>query len=178
MASHQDNCEICRRLEECRSGRHAGLIAELDTGFAVLGDSQQFLGYAVLLCKTPATELGELPRAVRLRYLEEMSQLAEAVRRATSPHKLNYECLGNQVHHLHFHVFPRRLSDADAKAPVWGQMHAAGSAEARACALDPAAHGGLLRRLRAALAEVRAEESAVAGGSTQSHAQGPVPAAV
>ena len=122
MAKHQDNCEICRKVGEAREGRHAGLIAELDTGYAVLGDSQFFEGYSLLLCKTPATELHELPRATRLRYLEEMSQLAEAVALATGCDKLNYECLGNQVHHLHFHVFPRRGTDPDPKAPVWGQM--------------------------------------------------------
>ena len=49
MAKHQDNCEICRKIGEAREGRHAGLIAELDTGYAVLGDSQFFEGYSLLL---------------------------------------------------------------------------------------------------------------------------------
>jgi diadenosine tetraphosphate (Ap4A) HIT family hydrolase len=155
MATHQANCEICTRIAECREGRHPGLIAELDTGFAVLGDSQQFRGYAILLCKTPATELDELDDATRARYLEEMSQLAAAVRRVVKPHKLNYECLGNLVHHLHFHVFPRQLTDADPKAPVWGQMHKPESAEARATKLDPSRDRELIESIRHELQTIR-----------------------
>jgi len=153
MATHQDNCEICRRIDDARKGRHPGLIAELDTGFAVLGDSQFFRGYSVLLSKAPATELHELPPATRTRYLEETAQLAEAVARATHCHKLNYECLGNQVHHLHFHVFPRRLTDPDPKAPVWGQMPTGDAA--RQCSLDPARDGDLLHTIRRELFAVR-----------------------
>jgi len=153
MATHQDNCEICRRISDAQAGRHPGLIAELDTGYAVLGDSQFFRGYSVLLCKTPATELHELPRAARLRYLEEMSQLAQAVGLVTGCHKLNYECLGNQVHHLHFHVFPRRETDPDPKMPVWGQMPQGHAAESYK--LDPARDGAMIRDLRRELTAAR-----------------------
>lgn len=113
---------ICEQIRACREERHVGLIAELDSGFAVLGEHQLFRGYSVLLCKEPATELHELSASMRETYLREMSQLAEAVARVVRPHKLNYECLGNVVHHLHFHVFPRQLSDPDPKSPVWGQI--------------------------------------------------------
>jgi diadenosine tetraphosphate (Ap4A) HIT family hydrolase len=160
MATHQPNCEICERIAQCEAGTHVGLIAELDTGWAVLGDSQQFRGYSLLLCKLPATELHELPRGVRLRYLEEMSQLAEAVAKVTGAHKLNYECLGNMVHHLHFHVFPRQASESNARLPVWVQMHQAGSSEAIASKLDAERDGTLLRAIRDELRAVRAASSA------------------
>ena len=62
MADHQSECPICTQIEQCRAGSHPGLIAELDTGFAVLGPSQYWRGYSLLLCKTPATELYELDR--------------------------------------------------------------------------------------------------------------------
>ncbi len=166
MANHQDHCEICRRIDDCRFGRHAGLIAEVDTGFAVLGDSQQFRGYSLLLCRTPATELDELPSGTRLRYLEEMSQLAEAVRRVVRPHKINYECLGNQVHHLHFHVFPRQLSDPQPTMPVWGQMLAPGSPEGVRARFDPGRDRELLSQMRDALAAIRLRDGA--GGVQQS----------
>jgi diadenosine tetraphosphate (Ap4A) HIT family hydrolase len=154
MAAHQTNCEICTKLDQCRAGTHPGLIAELDTGFAVMGDSQFFRGYSLLLCKTPATELDELPVQTRLRYLEEVSQLAHAVRLSVDPHKLNYEALGNIVHHLHFHVFPRRLSDPDPKAPVWGQMP--GPDQAAKHAFDPVRDAELKHSIRDHLLHLRA----------------------
>ncbi|XVJ58741.1 MAG: HIT family protein [Tepidisphaera sp.] len=154
MAKHQDNCEICKRIGEAREGRHAGLIAELDTGYAVLGDSQFFRGYSVLLCKTPATELFELPRETRARYLEEVSQLAEAVAKATGCHKINYECLGNQVHHLHFHVFPRRETDPQPLMPVWGQMPAGSDAEKYK--FEPSRDGAMKESIAKELRNIRA----------------------
>lgn len=153
MATHQADCEICRKLAACRERAHPGLIAELDTGFAVLGDSQFFRGYSLLLCKQPVTELDELAADARARYLEEMAQLAAAVRAVVRPHKLNYEALGNQVHHMHWHVFPRQLTDPDPRAPVWGQMPQ--GAEADRHRLNPVAHEGLIAELRDALAAVR-----------------------
>jgi len=168
MATHQPNCDICSRIAECREGSHPGLIAELDTGFAVLGDSQQFRGYSLLLCKTPATELDDLDPRTRLRFLEEMSQLAQAVRAATNPHKLNYECLGNLVHHLHFHIFPRQLTDADPKSPVWGQMHKPGTPAAATAAFNPATHADLLRAIQSELSAIRARASAPSAPSHRS----------
>ncbi|QOI99567.1 MAG: HIT family protein [Phycisphaeraceae bacterium] len=153
MAAHQDHCEICRRIGRARSGDDPALIAETDTGFAVMGDSQFFRGYCVHLCKDPATEWHELPRGRRLRYLEETAQLAEAVAAATRPHKINYECLGNQVPHLHFHVFPRRLTDPDPSAPVWGQMPT--GTDAAGHAFDPRRDGGLVESIRRELSRVR-----------------------
>ena len=157
MAKHQEPCELCARIATCRDGTHPGVIAELDTGWAVLGDSQFFLGYSVLWCKEPATELDELAPHVRSRFLQEMAQLAHAVRLAVGPHKLNYESLGNLVHHLHWHVFPRRLTDPDPKAPVWGQMPAGRAGEAYR--FDPIKHKGLLESIRRELRAIRDRET-------------------
>lgn len=167
MATHQTNCDICNRLAAIRAGEHPAVIAELDTGFAVMGDSQFFRGYSLLLCKTPATELDELPKPTRLRFLEEMSQLAEAVRKATGAFKLNYESLGNLVHHLHWHVFPRRESDPDPKAPVWGQMPKPGSDADTQSKFNPERDRGLLESIRAELHAIRTEPIAPAIGAAR-----------
>jgi diadenosine tetraphosphate (Ap4A) HIT family hydrolase len=151
MAQHQDNCEICRRIEACRAGTHPGLIAETETGFAVLGDSQYFRGYSLLLCKYPATELDELPSDVRLKYLGEMALLAEAVREVVQPHKLNYECLGNMVHHLHWHIFPRRPDEPHPEKPVWVIMPA--PEDVTQHAFDAQRDGQLLSQMREALSK-------------------------
>ena len=152
MADHQSECEICDRIAQCRRGDHPGFIAEMETGFAVLGDSQLFRGYSLLLCKDPVTELDELPRDRRLKHLEEMALLAEAVRNVVKPHKINYECLGTMVHHIHWHLFPRRLSEPEPLKPVWVQMDSANAPENR---LDPVRDGPLIADLRAELARLR-----------------------
>jgi diadenosine tetraphosphate (Ap4A) HIT family hydrolase len=157
VARHQDNCEICARLERLRSGADSGLIAEMETGFAVMGEWQVWRGYAILLCKEPATELDELPPDFRAAFLRDMVTLASAIRRVVNPHKLNYECLGNQVHHLHWHIFPRYLDEPAPLQPVWDSMPLPPDTDR----FDPVRHGDLRDAIAAELADGR--RSAVGG---------------
>nr|WP_198851664.1 hypothetical protein [Alicyclobacillus sp. SO9] len=53
-----------------------------------------------------------------MKFLSEMSLVAEAVFNAFVPDKLNYELLGNGDSHMHWHLFPRRASD-QVHGPVW-----------------------------------------------------------
>ena len=48
-----------------------------------------------------------------------MCVLARAIERAFHPRKVNYELLGNQVPHLHWHLFPRYDHDPEVLKPVW-----------------------------------------------------------
>lgn len=111
-------CEICERIPRINPD-NPYFVAELETGFAVLGDNQHIPGYAILVCKTCVPELHDLLPGVRARFLDEMALLAEAVYRAFRPRKLNYELLGNSVSHMHWHIFPRYEDDANPRWPVW-----------------------------------------------------------
>ena len=73
----------------------------------------------MLVSRSHARELSELPDDVRRSYLDEMCLLARAIERAFTSHKLNYELLGNQVPHLHWHLFPRSIDDPARLSPVW-----------------------------------------------------------
>jgi diadenosine tetraphosphate (Ap4A) HIT family hydrolase len=84
-----------------------------------LGAWQYYHGYCTLVSRTHATELSQLADGERRGYLEEMCVLARAIEAYARPHKLNYEMLGNQVPHLHWHIFPRSAADPDVLKPVW-----------------------------------------------------------
>ena len=111
-------CEICKRLPRITPDSPY-FIAELETGFAVLGDHQIYDGYTLFIAKRCVPELHLLPHNERAKFLDEMALVAEAVFNATKPRKLNYELLGNSVSHLHWHLFPRYATDPDPKWPVW-----------------------------------------------------------
>lgn len=95
------------------------LVAELETGYALLADNQHIPGYTIFVSKTCVPELHDLPPGVRSRFLSEMALVAEAVFRAFAPRKLNEELLGNSVAHLHWHIFPRYEDDPNPQWPVW-----------------------------------------------------------
>jgi diadenosine tetraphosphate (Ap4A) HIT family hydrolase len=86
---------------------------------ALLGPWQFYHGYCILVARCHATELSQLGDDTRRAYLDEMCGLARAIEAGFRPHKLNYELLGNQVPHLHWHLFPRSQSDPDSLRPVW-----------------------------------------------------------
>ena len=117
-------CLICDRIQAIQEGCNPYFVCELETGYVVLGDHQRFKGYTLFLCKKHVTEIHDLPDDFRLKFLEEMSIVAEAVYRVFKPQKMNYECLGNGDAHLHWHLFPRHDGDLgdygnQGKGPVW-----------------------------------------------------------
>lgn len=113
------DCLICERIRQIKAGKNPYFVYELETGYVVLGDHQHFKGYTLFLCKEHVSELHLLSHEFKLKYLEEMALVAEAVYTAFKPQKLNYELLGNGETHLHWHLFPRNEGDIPEKGPVW-----------------------------------------------------------
>lgn len=117
-------CFICDRINMIREGINPYLVRELETGYVVMGDNQHFKGYTLFLCKEHKTELFQLDHSMKMKFLEEMSIVAEAVSKAFHAKKMNYELLGNGDTHLHWHLFPRKEGDIEnygnnGKGPVW-----------------------------------------------------------
>jgi len=112
-------CGICAMIERIRAGRFADAIAELPRSWLILGDAQFYKGYCVMLAKRHATEMHLLPRGEAHELLDELMAAGRAIAAVTHPLKLNYECLGNQEPHVHWHVFPRYAEDVQRLAPVW-----------------------------------------------------------
>ena len=117
-------CLICERIRMINEGTNPWFVKELETGYVVIGDHQHFKGYTIFLCKEHKSELFQLDRGTRLRFLEEMSIVAEAAANAFGAEKMNYELLGNGDSHLHWHLFPRVSGDLgelgnNGKGPVW-----------------------------------------------------------
>jgi diadenosine tetraphosphate (Ap4A) HIT family hydrolase len=113
------NCPFCWKIETVEELGAADVVWRFPHSVAFLGNWQFYQGYCILVSRRHATELNELPGEVRRSYLDEMCLLAQAIQNCYRPHKLNYELLGNQVPHLHWHLFPRYLDDADRQSAVW-----------------------------------------------------------
>jgi diadenosine tetraphosphate (Ap4A) HIT family hydrolase len=118
MTSPPD-CLFCRKLAALDSLPAGEVVWRFPHGVALLGTHQFYLGYCVLVSRTHSPELSALADDERRAFLDEMCLLARAIERCYRPHKLNYELLGNQVPHLHWHLFPRSFDDPEVRKPVW-----------------------------------------------------------
>ncbi len=98
-------------------------IADLDLSQAYLHDDQFFPGWTVLVLKRHAIELFDLTKDERSRLIEEVSEVALALDMALDPVKINYELLGNQLPHIHWHVIPRLSDDPAPRDAVWTVRH-------------------------------------------------------
>jgi diadenosine tetraphosphate (Ap4A) HIT family hydrolase len=112
-------CLLCDKLSRLHELPDEELVWQFPHSVALLGPWQYHTGYCILVARTHATELHHLTNEERRSYLEEMCLLAQAIHATFQPRKINYEALGNQVPHLHWHLFPRRHDDPDSLKAVW-----------------------------------------------------------
>jgi diadenosine tetraphosphate (Ap4A) HIT family hydrolase len=73
--------------------------------------------------------------------MEELAAGARALAEVFSARKMNYELLGNQVAHIHWHLVPRLPEDPLPGEPAWRVEHAP-------LRLDPEALGRRLGLIR------------------------------
>lgn len=117
-------CLICERIELIKQGKNPHFVKELETGYVVIGDGQYFKGYTLFLAKEHVTELYQMEYDTKIKFLEEMSIVQEAVAKAFQAEKMNIELLGNGDAHVHWHLFPRKAGDMkgyghNGRGPVW-----------------------------------------------------------
>ena len=117
-------CLICERIELIKQGKNPHFVKELETGYVVIGDGQYFKGYTLFLAKEHVTELHQMEYEIKIKFLEEMSIVQEAVAKAFQAEKMNIELLGNGDAHVHWHLFPRKAGDMkgyghNGRGPVW-----------------------------------------------------------
>jgi len=55
--------------------------------------------------------------------MEEVNLVAKTLAQVFDAKKINYELLGNQLPHIHWHVIPRLAGDQAPLEPVWRVQH-------------------------------------------------------
>jgi diadenosine tetraphosphate (Ap4A) HIT family hydrolase len=98
-------------------------IADLGLSKAYLHEDQFFPGWTVVVFKRHATELFHLAPTERIQLMEEVSRVAKTLAQVYEARKINYELLGNQLPHIHWHVIPRLANDPAPLEPVWRVQH-------------------------------------------------------
>ena len=126
------DCSLCKvvvaleRADTCpgsTAGQVLRKVRDLPASIAVLAPDQYYKGYTMVVSRTHAVELYELPERQSTQYYQDMVAVARAIAAAFKPRKMNYEALGNTVGHLHWHLFPRYEWDPHPKRPIWETTH-------------------------------------------------------
>ena len=114
-----DGCPACAG----QIATPAQKIAELGSSVVYLADDQFFAGWCLVVLKRHATELWQLAPAERAALMDEVTRVAQALAVVFDAVKMNYELLGNQVAHIHWHLVPRRADDPSPRMPAWTVQH-------------------------------------------------------
>ncbi len=71
--------------------------------------------------------MDDLPISAQSIIFEDVARIAAAIRsvfptsgKGGGPPRINYECLGNLVPHIHWHIIPRHADDPEPTKAVWG----------------------------------------------------------
>jgi diadenosine tetraphosphate (Ap4A) HIT family hydrolase len=112
-------CPFCLKLTSLAELSESEVVWQFPYSVALLGPWQFYQGYCILVARRHISELFHLTEEERQGYLDEMCTLAKTIAECFQPQKMNYELLGNQVPHLHWHLFPRYPNDPNAVQPVW-----------------------------------------------------------
>lgn len=171
---------ITEQVERCRAGAHPRLVARLESGWAVMGESQVLPGYCILLADPIVPTLNDLDEAGRSAFLHDMASLGDAALLACDPRpaRVNYEMLGNLDPTLHAHVVPRYDAEPDAvrtkaiwlyPSHVWNDPARAYD-EARDGALREAIAKTLGRKSKARKSDLSPAWQAAAAYAARAHA--------
>lgn len=118
---HLATCPLCRDVKAATEANHDRIIAVNEHSILLVGDHQFFSGYSMLVARTHAREMHDLPQAVQQAIFSDLMRLGRAVSKGFSPLKINYASLGNVVEHLHWHVIPRYSDESDPKCHPWAE---------------------------------------------------------
>ena len=106
---------IHKRVALAHEGKNPYVITKLKSGWVVIGDVQPLDGYCLLLADPVVADLNVLDEAHRIQYLLDMARIGDALLKATTAYRINYETWGNGEAALHTHIMPRYLSEPDEK---------------------------------------------------------------
>ncbi|MDH5667333.1 MAG: HIT family protein [Nitrospira sp.] len=113
------SCKACTKTWP----RADHFIADLGLSKAYLHDDQFFPGWTVIVLRHHATELFHLTSAERMQLMEDVTTIARVLLQVYDAKKINYELLGNQLPHIHWHIIPRLTNDPAPLEPVWRVPH-------------------------------------------------------
>lgn len=112
-------CYFCDEIKKIKDNHNDKFVAELHETYVLLKSSKLFPGYCLVVAKEHCENLSNLRKEKQLAMFADVIHVADAVYPELKPRRINYECLGNSVPHIHWHVIPRYGNDPLPEGPIW-----------------------------------------------------------
>lgn len=112
-------CKLCDWVHKATKGLLPELLWETPHSIAIVGEHQFFEGYGMVISKAHVREMHGLPLEIAIPVFQDVMTLGGRIEKAYHPWKINYASLGNKEEHLHWHVFPRYLSEQNHLDHPW-----------------------------------------------------------
>lgn len=129
-----NSCELC-------DSAGGALLWQDDLARVVLVEDRDYPGFCRVILNRHVREMTDLDGKTRLRLMQVVFAVENALRELMQPTKINLASLGNMTAHLHWHVIPRFADDKHFPGSVWGETRRSGAAR-------PVDRDALLRILR------------------------------
>ncbi len=105
---------IHRMVAQCQAGQYPPAVAQVPSGWVVLGERQVLPGYCLLLPDPVVGNLNALDGTERHQFLADMAMLGDVLIEELGATHINYAMFGNTEPALHAHLFPRHRSEPEA----------------------------------------------------------------
>lgn len=110
MAENND-CIYCSRNEKQKELMIE--ICDLNVSTVFLFKEQSYKGRCIVAHKNHAKELYELQDEDLLHFMEDVNQVARAMKEMYNPAKINYGAYSDTLPHLHIHLCPKYKGEND-----------------------------------------------------------------
>ena len=117
------SCPHCLRINQAEVGTLPNLVHQTPSAIVIAGEHQFFPGYCIVIARKHIREMHDLPESDALELFGDVLKVGRTIERGFKSFKMNYASLGNVHEHLHWHVIPRQLDEADFKEHPWKNSH-------------------------------------------------------
>lgn len=109
------NCFYCTKSEPLNTLMIE--ICKLQVSTVYLMRDQTHKGRCVVKFNDHKQELFELTEEEKKQYMDDIANVAKALKELFSPDKINYASYGDTVTHMHFHVVPKYKDGVEWGSP-------------------------------------------------------------
>ncbi len=99
------NCGYCAKGELL--DKFGIFVCDLEVSSLILFKEQSKKGRFIVAYKEHVSEIVNISKEERAKFMEDIANVADAIHKAFSPNKINYGMYGDTGCHLHMHLVPK-----------------------------------------------------------------------